>query len=343
MSQSEPFVSVVTPVYNGGPYIAECVESVLNQGYHNFEYLIVNNCSTDNTLEIVQRYAKNDRRVRLINNSDFLSVMVNHNYAMNQISPASKYCKIVCADDWLYPDCLTQMVGFADEHPTVGIVGSYSLQGSRVLFQGLDYSVKVVNGRDICRNTMTGAQPYVFGDPTSQLVRADLVRQTKTFFPYPEDGPHGDVSACYQWLKDCDFGFVHQVLSYARAHAGSETSLSFKTGAQERAWLADRARFGPLYLGPKELQEQLRISTDKYYAWLVAALMENSFDKTFLQQQRASMRAIGFDLTTARIVRAALRRGVEFAEHPRTTSKKIALMLKRRGQVVAREYRENGF
>src|SRR5690242_20501129 len=54
----KPFVSVLTPVYNGEAYLAECIESVLAQTYPNFEYIIVNNCSKDRTLEIAQSYAK---------------------------------------------------------------------------------------------------------------------------------------------------------------------------------------------------------------------------------------------------------------------------------------------
>jgi len=195
MSTNQPFVSVVTPVYNCDPYIAECIESVLSQSYENFEYLIVNNCSNDNTLEIAMDYAKKDSRIRIRDNSEFLSVMVNHNNAVNQIAPDSKYCKVVSADDWIMRNCLTEMVEFASGHPDVGIIGSYSIEGKRVLFQGLDFSERVVNGREICRNTMLGTQAYVFGTPTSLLYRSDLVRRTKTFFPYPEDAPHADVSA----------------------------------------------------------------------------------------------------------------------------------------------------
>src|ERR1051326_6867020 len=117
MSTSEPVVSVVTPVYNCGPYIAECIESVLNQTHRNFEYLIVNNCSTDNTLEIIERYAKTDNRIRVRNNTEFLGVIGNHNNAFNQMSPDSKYCKVVSGDDWIFRDCLTQMVELAEAHP----------------------------------------------------------------------------------------------------------------------------------------------------------------------------------------------------------------------------------
>ena len=122
MSTSEPFVSVVTPVYNCGPYIAECIESVLNQTYRNFEYLIVNNCSTDNTQEIANSYAQKDSRIRVSNNTEFVGVIANHNNAFNQMSHESKYCKVVSADDWLFAECVGKMVELAEAHPTVGIV-----------------------------------------------------------------------------------------------------------------------------------------------------------------------------------------------------------------------------
>ena len=53
-----PQVSVVTPVYNGGEYLAQCIESVISQSYGNWEYIIVDNCSTDNSLDIANTYAE---------------------------------------------------------------------------------------------------------------------------------------------------------------------------------------------------------------------------------------------------------------------------------------------
>jgi glycosyltransferase involved in cell wall biosynthesis len=54
MSLNGPLVSILTPVYNGEKYLAECIRSVLAQTYQNWEYTIVNNCSTDKTLEIAK-------------------------------------------------------------------------------------------------------------------------------------------------------------------------------------------------------------------------------------------------------------------------------------------------
>jgi glycosyltransferase involved in cell wall biosynthesis len=336
MNSSQPFVSVITPCYNGADFIGECIESVLKQTYTNFEYILVNNCSKDNTLQIMRDYAARDSRIKVHDNTDFLDVMVNHNHAMRLMSEQSKHCKCVSADDWIFPDCLRQMVELAEAHPTVGVVGSYSLEGSRVLFEGLDYSQKVVNGREICHQTLTGKLPYVFGAPTTLLYRADLIRSVKEFFPYAKGAPHADMSAVYQALQSSDFGFVHQVLSFTRVHAASETSSSFKYGRINRALLADMARFGPVYLTPEEQRLHLGIATDKYYAWLVAALLENNFDKAFLEGQRQGLKAIGFELSTPLLLKAGLLRGVELLEHPSQTTQKLSAMLRRKGKIVAR-------
>src|SRR5262245_48451206 len=125
-----PLVSVLTPVYNGEDYLAECIESVLAQTYRNFEYTIVNNCSKDRSLEIALSYAKKDSRIRVHDNEQFVGVIENHNIAFRLVSGSAKYCKVVSGDDFILPEYLTKVVEFAEANPTVGIVGSYQLSGN---------------------------------------------------------------------------------------------------------------------------------------------------------------------------------------------------------------------
>ncbi|HTQ50255.1 MAG TPA: glycosyltransferase family A protein, partial [Candidatus Acidoferrales bacterium] len=106
----QPLVTVLTPVYNGEAFICECIESVLNQSYQNYEYIILNNCSKDRTLELASNYAKKDRRIRVHNSPKFVGVIENHNNAFQLMSRESKYCKVVSGDDWLFPHCITTMV-----------------------------------------------------------------------------------------------------------------------------------------------------------------------------------------------------------------------------------------
>src|SRR5712692_376662 len=118
---SQPLVSIVTPVYNGAQYLSECIESILAQTYTNWDYTIVNNCSTDGSLAIAQKYAASDPRIRVVSNDRFLRIIENHNHTIREISRDSKYCKFVFADDWLYPNCIEEMVGVAEKNPSAEV------------------------------------------------------------------------------------------------------------------------------------------------------------------------------------------------------------------------------
>jgi glycosyltransferase involved in cell wall biosynthesis len=127
-----PLVSIVTPVYNGEKYLAECIESVLGQTYSNWEYILLNNRSTDDTLEIAKQYAEKDSRIVVLTNDTFLEQIPNWNESMRKISADSKYCKVVHADDCLLPECLEKMIAKAEEYPTAGIVSSYRFVENRI-------------------------------------------------------------------------------------------------------------------------------------------------------------------------------------------------------------------
>lgn len=70
MNKSFPLISIVLPVFNGEKYLSQSIESCLNQSYDNIELIIVNDCSTDGTLDIVNRYASVDKRIIVINNKE---------------------------------------------------------------------------------------------------------------------------------------------------------------------------------------------------------------------------------------------------------------------------------
>src|SRR5215471_12165190 len=223
-AMQDPLVSVVTPVYNGEAYLRECVESVLAQTYAHWDYVIVNNCSTDRTLEIAREYAARDPRIRIVENQEFVRVINNHNIAFRQISPTSKYCKVVAADDWIFPDCLEKMVKLAEEHPSVVIVQAYRLQGTKVTGDGLPYPSTVIRGNDVCRQWLLEGGPSILGAPSTLMYRSDIVRSRPAF--YNESNLHADTEACLEFLEHHDYGFVHQVLTFQRMREESMTSYS---------------------------------------------------------------------------------------------------------------------
>src|SRR4030042_3121390 len=140
-------VSVVTPVYNGERYLPDCIESVLRQTYRDWEYVIVDNCSQDETPEIARRYAGRDNRIRIVTNTHFVGVIENHNIAFSNISPQAKYCKVVQADDWLYPECLEKFVAISEKNPSVFLVSAYRMDDAHVGLKGAPPSHSVFLGR----------------------------------------------------------------------------------------------------------------------------------------------------------------------------------------------------
>jgi glycosyltransferase involved in cell wall biosynthesis len=298
--KAEPFVSIVTPVYNAEPYIAECIQSVLSQTHTNWEYIIANNCSSDRTLDIAKSFAAKDPRIRIHNNTQFVDVITNHNLALRLISPHSKYCKIICADDWLFPECITQMVNLAEANPTVGIVAVYTISGETIGNVGLPYPSTVVSGKDVCRRTLLGGA-YVLGAPSSLLYRSGLVRGADAFFP--SLSPHADLAACYEYLQHCDFGFVHQVLAFERIHSGQTSETSRKHNYYIGEHLHNLVTYGPKYLAKEELSEQLKEHLAVYYRFLGKSLFRRK-DKEFWEYHGRQLKECGHPLNRVRLTKS---------------------------------------
>jgi glycosyltransferase involved in cell wall biosynthesis len=301
-ASQEPLVSVLTPVYNGEDFLAECIESVLRQTFKNFEYVIVNNCSTDRSLEIALRYAARDKRIRVHSNMSFVGVIENHNIAFSLISPAARYCKIVSADDLIFSECLARMVEVAEANSSVGIVGSYQLGGNVVLWQGFPYPRAVMSGREVCRKIFIEGQPlFGFGTPTSLLYRADLVRSTEGF--YPNSSPHSDTSACFQHLAHSDFGFVYRVLSYQRVHRATQSSISAAINRYASANLSDLINYGPSYLSRDAVERLVKKRLARYHRFLAVNLI--SFrGKEFWDYHRRRLEELGYPLTATQLLKA---------------------------------------
>ncbi len=331
---SEPLVSVVTPVYNAEPYLAECIESVLAQTYRNWEYVIVNNCSTDRSLEIAERYARQDARIRVHNNREFLKQFQNWNHALRQISPASKYCKVVHADDWLFPECIARMVEVVEAHPSVGIVSAYRLDENRVDLDGLPYPSTVVPGREICRLSLLG-DLWVFGSPTSLLIRSDIVRSREAF--YDESTLHADTAVCFEILKDWDFGFVHQVLTFTRRHNESLTSFTNRFETRRLANFIVLVRYGPVYLG-EAYEDRLEQALESYYRFLARSIFALK-GREFWNFHTSELRKLGFPLRTARLARALFFELWDFREATRLARQGIKLRRDQRASEGTPEFK----
>jgi glycosyltransferase involved in cell wall biosynthesis len=323
MNAAPPLVSIVTPVYNGAEHLARCMDSVLAQTYQHWDYTIVNNCSSDKTAEIARSYAANDLRFRVHENREFLRAVPNHNVALRQISPKSKYCKIAFADDLLLPECLQRMVAVAEEYPSVGIVGAYGLQGRKVMWTGLPYPEELFSGRDICRLLFLEGV-YVFGTSHSLLYRSDLVRSHNPFFN--ESNLHADSEVCCALLNECDFGFVHQVLTVTTERPGSLREFTNDYNTLIAGQLYELVNYGPLYLTSTELESCLETMLNEYYTYL-ADYVGFKKDRRFWEYHRRKLTEAGVGYERGRLADALLRRLINAALNPKHTTERLLARL----------------
>jgi glycosyltransferase involved in cell wall biosynthesis len=266
-----PLVSVVTPFYNTARYLAQCIESVLNQSYPEFEYILVDNCSTDGSLEIAESYARRDTRIRVIRCSKFVPQLQNYNRALAKISDASQYCKIVQADDYIFPECLGLMVQAFEQSKSIGLVSSYRLHGGVIAGSSYPYPTTMLPGRE-CGRWCLRTGIYPFGSQTTVMYRSSLVRQQNPF--YNESLSYADLEKCMEILAHQDFGFVYQVLSFSRVDDESITGSieRFAPYALDRYILTQR--YASVFAEPSEASFLRRKSRRVYYRVLARAAIQ---------------------------------------------------------------------
>lgn len=268
--EKRPLVSVITPFYNTAAYLAECIESVLAQSYSHFEYILMDNCSTDGSTEIAAAYAERDLRIRFIRCSEFVPQLPNYNRALAEMSDASKYCKIVQADDWIFPECLRLMVQAFEQSESIGLVSSYWVEGNEVrpfCFPGL---TSVFPGRD-CARWFFRTDGRIFGTQTQVMYRSSLVRENEAF--YNVSFPFADLQKCLEILEHWDFGYVHQALSFSRREEGSQLSAVAGYDPFDLLRYIIAQRYAPVFLPADEAAALVATYKFRYYRGLARAAL----------------------------------------------------------------------
>lgn len=106
-------VSIIVPMYNAEKFIGKTIESVLAQTYQNWEMLIMNDVSTDNSLAIVSVYAKKDERIKIVNTEKNVGVVKGRNFLIDLAS--GKYIAFLDADDYWHNEKLEKQIKFMKE------------------------------------------------------------------------------------------------------------------------------------------------------------------------------------------------------------------------------------
>jgi glycosyltransferase involved in cell wall biosynthesis len=117
-----PRISVVMSVYNGEKYLRQAIESILQQTYTDFEFIIIDDGSTDSSREIIQSY--DDKRIRLVINEQNIGLTKSLNKGIRLAK--GEFIARMDADDISLPQRFEKQVAYLDSHPEVGVLGTYA-------------------------------------------------------------------------------------------------------------------------------------------------------------------------------------------------------------------------
>ncbi len=158
-----PNISVVMPVYNSEKLVWETIESILNQTFIDFEFIIVDDCSTDKSWNIIQKYANKDRRIKAYRNKKNLGVVKTRNKMLDLINHNSKYIAMIDSDDIAKPERLDKQIKFLEKNTDYAIVWAFleiiDKNGKTIWYRKYPVTPDEI-GKTICKKSPL-AQPSV--------------------------------------------------------------------------------------------------------------------------------------------------------------------------------------
>ncbi len=184
-----PKISVIMPVYNSEMFVAKAIESILSQDYNNFEFIIINDGSTDNSYKIITSY--NDSRIVVINqNNSGVAVSLNRGIAIAKADIIARQD----ADDISYHDRLSKQLEYLEKNPDIYLLGTNALLVDR---NGKKIKALDFNGTDgELKRTILDFNPFIHG---SVMLRKEALRNV---------GMYREQFALCQsydlWLRICE-------------------------------------------------------------------------------------------------------------------------------------------
>lgn len=225
-------VSVLMPTYNFARYLGEAIESVLTQDHDDFELLIVDDCSKDNSAEIIKSYAARDKRIRFQINSPNLGMVPNWNLCMEMAR--GDYLKFVFGDDKLCrPDALRKMVSLIEQNSSVTLVASARniLDENSKVIDVWDHLGKagVKRGLDVIVQCLDETR-NVIGEPSAVLFRKrDACRGFN-----PRYRQIVDQEFWFHLLEKGDLAYTPEPLCAFRTHPTQQTAVNRAAQVGER-------------------------------------------------------------------------------------------------------------
>ena len=226
-----PKLSIFIPCFNEEKYIEIAVKSVLNQTYKDFILNIVDDNSTDNTLNIVKKIK--DPRIVIYKYNTNIGCHPNMNRCLKL--PKSPYVKILCADDILSPDCLKDEVEILDKYPSVSLVFCASNiinSNGKIIFQRKLFSDdRMIKGDKLIKKILTSAH-NILGEPSGTMFRKNIIEK----YNISLNENYKYMPDLEMWIKTLKYGdgfYINKKLFSFRLHKSSGTPKLIKRSLDE--------------------------------------------------------------------------------------------------------------
>ena len=224
---STPKVSVLMSAYNCAEYIGEAIESILNQTFNDYEFIIINNASPDNCIDIIRHYAKLDTRIRVINNTKNISFGAVQQQLIEE--GAGEYLAFAHGDDIYKPERLAKQVEYLDNHPNIGL-----LSANYYAFGRMEYdSIRSSSDHDIKSYLLSG---------TAMLISSTVLRRSLVETDGLRMMSYLKAAADFQFFVDAagitELAIHPDILSGWRTHDKQGTVTLDKTMIQEHCDVA---------------------------------------------------------------------------------------------------------
>jgi len=220
-----PKVSVCIPAHNHARFLPEAIDSVRKQTFTDYELLIIDDCSHDNTKEIVDEYAKNDKRIRFKINPINLGMVNNWNLCLSEAR--GEYIKFVFSDDLLSsPDALRKMASILDSDPGVSLVSSarkFIDSESETIKILAHFNDAVLPGEEVINRCLSDRRNLI-GEPTAVMFRGKDAK--RGFMPHYMQIV--DLEMWFYLLEKGDFAYIHEPLCSFRIHPDQQTKKNTK-------------------------------------------------------------------------------------------------------------------
>jgi glycosyltransferase involved in cell wall biosynthesis len=211
-SSGEPLVSILITSYNREKYLAEAIESVLNSTYKNLEIIIVDNCSSDRSIEIAKEYQKKDGRIKVYVNLSNIGQFNNRNLAASYAT--GKYLKYVDSDDIIYSHCIQVMVDAMEKFPSAGLGLLKEIE-----FHG-QYPLLLTSHKVIVKELFTGG--ILTNAAGSTIIRKDIFQSIKCYRYI--DAITADTFSLFKIASVSDVIFIQAGLAQDRIHSEQESN-----------------------------------------------------------------------------------------------------------------------